>query len=301
MTVKDILMLLYILPGLCEAFQQDDTIFVDIHDNVTLPCRHDTHNNTENGTYWFRPGKHWPNEEVLPDGSIFVANVTKNAYFKCMLSETSEIISSIRLVVRGPPDPPENVVIKPSAVTAIVTWHLHLKEEWEGFLEGPKTTFHLRYRPLLNSQWLVLPHHIAPSQGLLEVYKLKPNTTYEFQLWTSNSYGESEIVKVVTTTHPFVSDIELAKMLEETLEEFSPSVWIVAVVVVLVVATVLASFLLVIYYFKKSDTDDHERIELIPHIFENPGYQVEHSQSLETIHESILSPSTSAKSAAATV
>ncbi|XP_069950078.1 protein turtle homolog B isoform X2 [Cherax quadricarinatus] len=251
---------------------------------------------------------HGSGVDVLPDGSLLLTNVTRqtSGRYRCLLEQNDRTITAIRLVVRGSPDPPENVTVSTSTVIAVVTWHLHLEEDWEESPEGPKTTLHLQYRPIHSAQWLHLPHHIAPSQGRVDVYKLQPNTTYEFQLWTSNSYGDSEVVKVINTTHPFVSEIDLAKGLEKTLEEFSPSVWIVAVMVAMVVASILGGLLLVIYCiqhkFKKSNEgDDPEKIELVPHIIENPGYQVDHSCNLETIYESHLSPSASAQSTVATV
>lgn len=64
----------------------------------------------------------------------------------------------------GPPDAPVNVSVHTSTVVAIVTWHLHLEEDWEGTVQGPKTTLHLRYRPLSSLQWQHLPHHIPPTQ-----------------------------------------------------------------------------------------------------------------------------------------
>lgn len=47
------------------------------------------------------------------------------------------------------------------------------------------------------------------------------------------------------------------------------------------------------------DPEDTEKIELVPHIIENPGYQVDNSQNQETIHESLLSTSLSSQGAAA--
>ncbi|XP_071530005.1 contactin-4 isoform X2 [Panulirus ornatus] len=315
MILRRFFIFLHLISGLCGGFGQelsnndeDAITFVDEHSNVTLPCYLHSNSKTEISTYWVEEGKHWSGEHVLSNGSLFLTNVTrqKTGRYTCLQEENDRVIYAVHLVVRGPPDPPENVTISTSTVIAVVMWHLHLEEDWENSPEGPKTTLHLRYRPLHSEAWLHLPHHIPPSQSRLEVYKLQPNTTYEFELWTSNVYGKSEVVSVITTTHPYVSEKELAKMLEETLEEFSPSVWIVAVVVVMVVANVLGGLLLVIYYFqhkfkKSGEADKLERIELVPHIIENPGYQVEHSQNHETIHESPLSPSTSAQSTAAVV
>ncbi|XP_042212198.1 uncharacterized protein LOC121859451 isoform X2 [Homarus americanus] len=313
MTLKDILMFLYFIQGLCGAFghefSEDDQVqFVDIFDNVTLPCFHYNYVNTENNTYWRQEGKHYLGEKVLPNGSLFLTNVTQeqNGHYKCLRMQDDRVIESIRLVVRGPPNPPENVTITASTVIAKVTWNLHLEEDWEYSLEGPKTTLHLLYHRAGSDEWQVLPHSIPPSQGWLHIFRLHPNTTYEFQLWTSNMYGQSDNVTVVTTTTPATTENELAKIVGKKLEGFSPNVWIVAVVVVMVVSNVLVGLLIVVYYFqqklkKSAEADDPEKIELVPHIIENPGYQVEQSYSVETIHESLLSPSTSAQSTAVVV
>lgn len=36
----------------------------------------------------------------------------------------------------------------------------------------------------------------------MEVYKLEPNTTYEFRIWANNALGPGEIVTTVVTTLP---------------------------------------------------------------------------------------------------
>lgn len=47
------------------------------------------------------------------------------------------------------------------------------------------------------------------------------------------------------------------------------------------------------------DPEDAEKIELVAHIIENPGYQVDSSHNMDTIHESLLSTSPSCQGAAA--
>ncbi|MPC16138.1 hypothetical protein E2C01_008958 [Portunus trituberculatus] len=97
---------------------------------------------------------------------------------------------------------------------------------------------------------------------------------------------------------------EQAKRLEGLLQDFNPLVWVVAVVIVMVATNVLGGLLLLAYYFqhrvkRSGDSEDTEKIELVPHIIENPGYQMNGSCSLETIHESLLSSSSSCQGAAA--
>lgn len=44
-------------------------------------------------------------------------------------------------------------------------------------------------------------------QGQVDVRNLTPNTTYEFQLWTSNRFGKSETNSIFATTLPSFSEI----------------------------------------------------------------------------------------------
>lgn len=141
-----------------------------------------------------------------------------------------------------PPDPPENVTVRALTIFVVVTWHLHLDPEWEDDPQGPRTTFHLQYRPEDSQTWRQLPSHISPTQvriyqlpfflthletekiypfsvvqvmtivtfsyqGQVDVCNLTPNTTYEFQLWTCNRFGKSETVSFIATTLPSFSEM----------------------------------------------------------------------------------------------
>lgn len=44
-------------------------------------------------------------------------------------------------------------------------------------------------------------------QGQVDVCNLKPNTTYEFKLWTSNRFGKSETVSFVAVTLPSFTEV----------------------------------------------------------------------------------------------
>lgn len=278
------------------------TKFVKMYENVTLPCPH----TTETAPSWHWKRRQVSHEKVLDDSSLFINNVSEvdAGLYICFSEETGRAVYSVRLFVGVPPDPPENVTVRALTIFVVVTWHLHLDPEWEEDLQGPRTTFHLQYRPEDSQTWRQPPSHISPTQGQVDVCNLSPNTTYEFQIWTGNRFGKSETVSFIATTLPSFSEMEQAKRLEGLLEDFNPLVWVVAVVIVMVVTNVLGGLLLLAYYFqhkikKSGDPDDAENIELVPHIIENPGYQVDGSHNLETIHESLLSTSPSSQGAAA--
>ncbi|CAL4168442.1 unnamed protein product, partial [Meganyctiphanes norvegica] len=107
----------------------------------------------------------------------------------------------------GPPDPPTNVSVHASTVLAVVSWHQNLEPDYEENIYAPKTTIYLRYRSLEEDNWQSLPTPIGPQQHQADIYKLTPNTTYEFQLWSKNIYGESEEVSVLATTNQQTTDV----------------------------------------------------------------------------------------------
>ncbi|KAK8391435.1 hypothetical protein O3P69_017194 [Scylla paramamosain] len=306
MVLRSICIGLCSLIGLYGVFGQEFVLkdakpeFVNMYENVTLPCPH-----SQKKTMWHNIGKP-RGETVLSNGSLFISNVTElnSGIYLCVEQQDDSVIYSVRLVVGVPPDPPENVTVRALTICVVVTWHLRLDPQWEEDPSGPRTTLHLQYQPEDSPIWRKLPSHISPTQGQVDVCNLSPNTTYEFQLWTSNRFGKSETVSFVATTLPSFSEVEQAKRLEGLLQDFNPLVWVVAVVIVMVATNVLGGLLLLAYYFqhrvkRSGDSEDTEKIELVPHIIENPGYQMDGSRSLETIHESLLSSSSSCQGAAA--
>lgn len=44
------------------------------------------------------------------------------------------------------------------------------------------------------------PHHITPNARYLEVYHLKPNTSYQFRIWANNDVGAGEICTIGART-----------------------------------------------------------------------------------------------------
>lgn len=44
------------------------------------------------------------------------------------------------------------------------------------------------------------PRHITPNARQLEVYHLKPNTSYQFRMWATNEAGAGEISTITART-----------------------------------------------------------------------------------------------------
>lgn len=44
------------------------------------------------------------------------------------------------------------------------------------------------------------PHHITPNARQLEVYHLKPNTSYQFRIWATNEVGPGEVSTITART-----------------------------------------------------------------------------------------------------
>jgi hypothetical protein len=44
------------------------------------------------------------------------------------------------------------------------------------------------------------PHHITPNARYLEVYHLRPNTSYQFRIWANNEVGAGEMYTVNART-----------------------------------------------------------------------------------------------------
>ncbi|XP_076054548.1 uncharacterized protein LOC143033232 [Oratosquilla oratoria] len=287
MTLKSVLLFLLLAQTILvssghisqEMEEEEEVMDVDEGTNMTIQCKgRDGIVKNPNNTYWthdhtwFGPKK----EHVLPDGSLQLLQVTRqfSGHYKC-LQKPNHLVKDVRLIVRGPPPPPTRVSVRPATVLAVVAFHYDMPEEQE---QDP-VKLHLVYRPIHSEDWHLLPHHISPTQKEVDVFKLEPNTTYEFCLWANNSYGPSSNVTVIATTLHEMTEIELARQLLEVSQGFTPKAWIVAVLVSLVVINVFVGVMAVLYcrYYKThtAGKDDPERIELVPHIIENPAYQVD--------------------------
>ncbi|XP_046803279.1 uncharacterized protein LOC124419073 [Lucilia cuprina] len=74
----------------------------------------------------------------------------------------------------------------------------------------------------------------------MEVYRLEPNTTYEFRIWANNQLGSGEVVTTNVTTLPETKEEDLIRLIQPDLDNFDPRIWIVAVSIVLGTFVILA-------------------------------------------------------------
>lgn len=44
------------------------------------------------------------------------------------------------------------------------------------------------------------PHHIGSNARQLEVYHLKPNTSYQFRIWATNEVGAGDVCTITART-----------------------------------------------------------------------------------------------------
>uniref|UniRef100_A0A1I8M336 Uncharacterized protein n=1 Tax=Musca domestica TaxID=7370 RepID=A0A1I8M336_MUSDO len=137
----------------------------------------------------------------------------------------------------------------------------------------------------------------------MEVYRLEPNTTYEFRMWANNHLGSGEVVTTNVTTLPETKEEDLIRLIQPDLDNFDPRIWIVAVSIVLGTFVILAIGLCIVltrecYQSSQAGTETHsnfsncvnadgsgsrssgstefengwDSIELIPNIILNPGF-----------------------------
>ncbi|EDW82479.2 uncharacterized protein Dwil_GK25109 [Drosophila willistoni] len=121
------------------------------------------------------------------------------------------------LKVRTPPGPVSQLYFKASTILGFLIWRFN-KTQSGGY---PVRSFTAEYRNVSYDQmpanesyehaWSRMdPINIAPNVRQMEVYRLAPNTTYEFRIWANNELGSGEVVTTNVTTLP------------ETKEEVNP-------------------------------------------------------------------------------
>ena len=88
----------------CTNYQEEEKVFKDVGTNVTLPClRKGTTEDKEASVYWVRNGPVNSGEDVLEDGSLFMANVDihRTGCYACIREEDDQLIVNHFLVVKG--------------------------------------------------------------------------------------------------------------------------------------------------------------------------------------------------------
>lgn len=297
--------LLVLWKGYClgeSLFIQEEA--VDYGENITLPCffptdgssgdgkgTHDDDDvwSSHEGAVWVREGRE--DEQVSrmsvhQDGSLSLTNVDRDdsGVYRCEIKD--EIRIRIKLEVRVPPPALSNVTIVPSTVLALLLWEV---TDTGGY---PISHFSARYRlkeptllsdhqseekSLLDYTWhWVVPEQIKPSVREIDVYQLRPNSSYLFEIWASNHLGAGEITQLETHTQNNEAEIELARHLLEGAETFDTRVWVAAVAVVMGTLVMLALGTCYLLYkechIPNINLDEHEIMELVPNIILNPGF-----------------------------
>ncbi|KAH8317064.1 hypothetical protein KR074_005292, partial [Drosophila pseudoananassae] len=190
-----------------------------------------------------------------------------------------------RLTVRTVPGPVTQLYFKASTILGFLIWRFN-KTQSGGY---PVRSFTAEFRnvsyssPPANSTfehaWSRMdPINIAPNVRQMEVYRLAPNTTYEFRIWANNELGSGEVVTTNVTTLPETKEEDLIRLIKPDLDNFDPRIWIVAVSIVLGTLVILAIGLCIVlskecYQSTQMELQDGwDSIELIPNIILNPGF-----------------------------
>ncbi|XP_055384900.1 uncharacterized protein LOC129614352 [Condylostylus longicornis] len=272
--------------------------------NISISCKA-----TGSNTMWVKQnGKKF---DIVQDGSILsLTNVTKadTGIYMCLSSDSNEDILndeqiyvnsldeldlnnnsytkslSLNLTVRTTPGPVSQLYFKASTILGFLIWRFN-KSNSGGY---PLRSFTAEYRYIPDNvtadidsiEWIKLdPINIAPNVRQMEVYKLEPNSTYEFRIWGNNKLGPGEIVTTNVTTLPEMSDEDVLRLIIKDLENFDVRIWIAAVALVLGALVILAIGLtvtLAVECYQYPSLVDFEdgwgSTELVPNIILNPGF-----------------------------
>ncbi|EDW27134.1 GL16590 [Drosophila persimilis] len=152
-----------------------------------------------------------------------------------------------KLTVRTVPGPVTQLYFKASTILGFLIWRFN-KTQSGGY---PVRSFTAEFRNVSYSQppanasfehaWTRMdPINIAPNVRQMEVYRLAPNTTYEFRIWANNELGSGVVVTTNVTTLPETKEEDLIRLIKPDLDNFDPRIWIVAVSIVLGTLVILA-------------------------------------------------------------
>lgn len=257
-------------------------VSVDIGRNLTVSCP--IHRTKD--VMWVRQGREdqntkagsqsHPRMSVLEDGSLFIAEVDRNdsGIYTCSRENVAnaDAKADVKVQVRAPPPALANVTVRPSTILALIVWEV---KENGGY---PIINFTAQYRlAYTNDTWLpISPNHITPNSRQIEVYKLQPNTTYEFRIWATNQLGRGEITTVTGTTLDSYTEQELARHLLEGADKFDTRAWAVAVGIVMgtfILLGIGTCFMLYQECRVPGVIEEQEIIELVPNIILNPGFE----------------------------
>ncbi|XP_037092860.1 interleukin-11 receptor subunit alpha-like [Pollicipes pollicipes] len=245
----------------------------DPAENVSLPCP----GWTGGDAVWVRDGRALADAAPAPGGHLLVRNASADdeGLYGCAphADAAPSDIFYVHLLLRRLPGPLANVRVRAHTVLAELFWHANDT----GAL--PLSRIGLRYRAKDGAHWKQpIPPHVAPSEAHRELYGLRPNTTYEFQLWAENRLGPGPNVTVRATTRADLSRSDVARGLVAEALVLGSESWVAAVVgslvVVLLVAVGGACFVYRSQRVVPANGDSTEGMELVSNL-QQPGYELE--------------------------
>ncbi|KAJ8969491.1 hypothetical protein NQ317_009213 [Molorchus minor] len=249
-------------------------IAIDVNRNLTILCPiHRTRD-----VMWIRELPKellQPHSIVLDNGSLFISQVNQNdsGIYSCSRENVvnSDVKARVNVTIRTPPPALVNVTVRPSTILALLLWEVN------GTGGYPIINFTAQFRlAYTNSSWIpISPNHITPNSRQIEVYKLVPNTTYEFRIWATNQLGRGAIKEAHGTTLGVYKEEELARHMLEGADKFDTRVWAVAVGIVMGTLVLLGLGICFLLYQEcriPGVVEEQEIIELVPNIILNPGF-----------------------------
>ncbi|XP_034671429.1 uncharacterized protein LOC117903480 isoform X3 [Drosophila subobscura] len=154
-----------------------------------------------------------PEEETATAATTATATTTQSKEQKPKQVQEEELkyqaYQRTKLTVRTVPGPVTQLYFKASTILGFLIWRFN-KTQSGGY---PVRSFTAEFRNVSYSQppanasfehaWSRMdPINIAPNVRQMEVYRLAPNTTYEFRIWANNELGSGVVVTTNVTTLP---------------------------------------------------------------------------------------------------
>ncbi|XP_025195620.1 uncharacterized protein LOC112594820 [Melanaphis sacchari] len=256
-------------------------MYPKLGENVTLKCGS---NNIKNSNVLWKinhqelPGR----AKILENGNLFISsfNSSDAGVYICDLAAANGYVehaplAKFELKPKSVPGSLIDVKVIPNTVLMLITWR---KIENNDELSVKNITIRYRIIDDKNSRddWNVL--QVNPSKVFKNIYSLRPNTLYKIQIWANNDIGDGAKTELTTKTLSDMTESELEKHLLEGINTFDTRAWTFAVVVIMSTFSIFVIALCCLFVKdprvqkRLENSDDVERIELIPNITINPGY-----------------------------
>ncbi|CRK97316.1 CLUMA_CG010710, isoform A [Clunio marinus] len=211
--------------------------------NLTIPCGDSIY-----PSIWRRDGRNITNNYNLinADNSLMLIDVTSDdagLYICSVLKNSSDSDDSYQeyaytyVRVKTRPGAVGSFRAKATTIIAVLIW-----EAWRNRTGGSPIIYYTAemrrlpgYYPNYTEEkvkWERLdPHHITPNARQLEVYHLKPNTSYQFRIWATNDVGPGEVQTITARTIEPTQEKDLILRILEDAKEFDTRIWIAAVAI----------------------------------------------------------------------